>query len=74
MDISEKIIKFGTPAGVGIQAGKMLTEKMTQNKKDGGMMSVLPKGMEMDYRGGGFIPMGSKERAILMILLVKNLM
>ena len=63
MDISEKIIKFGTPAGVGIQAGKMLTEKMTQNKKDGGMMSVLPKGMEMDYRGGGFIPMGSKERA-----------
>jgi len=30
---------------------------------DGGMMSVLPQGMEMDYRGGGFIPMGSKERA-----------
>ena len=29
----------------------------------GGMMSVLPKGMEMDYRGGGMIPMGSKERA-----------
>ena len=51
IDISEKIIKFGTPAGVGIQAGKMLTEKMTQNKKDGGMMSVLPEGMEMDYRG-----------------------
>jgi hypothetical protein len=25
--------------------------------------SVLPKGMEMDYRGGGFIPIGSKERA-----------
>jgi hypothetical protein len=25
--------------------------------------SVLPQGMEMDYRGGGFIPMGSKERA-----------
>ena len=29
----------------------------------GGMMSVLPKGMEMDYRGGGMIPMGSKEKA-----------
>ena len=29
----------------------------------GGMMSVLPPGMEMDYRGGGMIPMGSKERA-----------
>ena len=25
--------------------------------------SVLPNGVEMDYRGGGFIPMGSKERA-----------
>jgi hypothetical protein len=30
---------------------------------DGGVTSVLPQGMEMDYRGGGFIPMGSKERA-----------
>tara|TARA_R110001606_G_scaffold115935_4_gene244465 strand:+ start:1295 stop:2854 length:1560 start_codon:yes stop_codon:yes gene_type:complete len=29
----------------------------------GGVASVLPQGMEMDYRGGGFIPMGSKERA-----------
>ena len=28
---------------------------------DGG--SVLPPGMEMDYRGGGMIPMGSKEKA-----------
>ena len=25
--------------------------------------NVLPQGMEMDYRGGGFIPMGSEERA-----------
>jgi len=38
--------------------------------KEGGIMngynmggSVLPQDMEMDYRGGGFIPMGSKERA-----------
>jgi len=30
---------------------------------NGGMMSVLPQGMEMDYRQGGMIPMGSKERA-----------
>jgi len=36
---------------------------------DGGIMnynmggSVLPNGIEVDYRGGGFIPMGSKERA-----------
>jgi hypothetical protein len=41
-----------------------------ENRADGGIMngynmggSVLPQGMEMDYRGGGFIPMGSKERA-----------
>ena len=33
------------------------------NKEGGGMMSVLPKGTEMDYRGGGMIPMGSKEKA-----------
>ena len=45
-------------------------EMMNQNKDMGGMMngynmggSVLPQGMEMDYRQGGFIPMGSKERA-----------
>ena len=37
--------------------------------KEGGIVSlnmggsVLPSGKEMDYRGGGFIPMGSKERA-----------
>ena len=30
---------------------------------DGGTPSVLPKGIEADYRGGGFIPIGSKERA-----------
>ena len=33
------------------------------NKADGGTPSVLPKGIEADYRGGGFIPIGSKERA-----------
>jgi len=40
-----------------------------QKAAKGGIMeynmggSVLPDGIEMDYRGGGFIPMGSKERA-----------
>ena len=38
-------------------------EAPVQMAADGGMMSVLPKGREMDYRGGGVIPMGSKERA-----------
>ena len=32
-------------------------------RADGGMMSVLPRGKEMDYRGGGVIPVGSRERA-----------
>ena len=43
---------------------------LSNNKSMGGIMnnynmggSVLPQGMEMDYRGGGFIPMGSAERA-----------
>ena len=43
---------------------------MTENNDMSGIMngynmggSVLPQGMEMDYRQGGFIPMGSKERA-----------
>ena len=40
-----------------------------QKAADGGIMnynmggSVLPNGVEMDYRGGGFIPMGSAEKA-----------
>ena len=33
------------------------------NKEGGGSMSVLPKGREVDYRGGGVIPIGSRERA-----------
>jgi len=43
---------------------------LTTDNNMGGVMngynmggSVLPQGMEMDYRQGGFIPMGSKERA-----------
>ena len=47
------------PADVKIQ--ETMTERFTA--KDGGMMSVLPRGKEMDYRGGGMIPMGSKEKA-----------
>ena len=38
-----------------------ITEGIMSAYKKGG--SVLPPGMEMDYRGGGMIPMGSKERA-----------
>ena len=44
-------------------------ESVTQMAAQGGLMSyntggsVLPNGVEIDYRGGGFIPVGSKERA-----------
>ena len=51
--------EYKGPADVKMQ--ETITERMTA--KDGGMMSVLPRNKEMDYRGGGIIPMGSKERA-----------
>jgi hypothetical protein len=35
--------------------------KKRKNKKDGGVMSL--GGMEMDLRGGGFVPLGKKEKA-----------
>ena len=58
-------------------AGPYSWESMVQNKaqadyiaellgsgmKQGGVASVLPKGKEADYRGGGVIPVGSRERA-----------
>jgi len=36
-------------------------EMLRQNKKEGGIMNL--KGREMDLRGGGFVPIGAKERA-----------
>jgi len=56
-------------AGLGAFALNSGNEDITFQAANGGMMgynmggSVLPNGVEMDYRGGGFIPMGSKERA-----------
>ena len=45
-------------------SAKGVYDKFKENKMaDGGTPSVLPKGIEADYRGGGFIPIGSKERA-----------
>ena len=51
--------EYKGPADVKMQ--ETMTERFTA--KDGGTPSVLPKGMEADYRGGGFIPIGSKEKA-----------
>ena len=69
--------KFGEDAFFGGQKNPELPEnfynklgdnyiqEMNEVKERGYNMggSVLPQGMEMDYRGGGFIPMGSAERA-----------
>ena len=46
-------------------AGQLAKNLVTQENTmaDGGVPSVLPKGIEADYRGGGFIPIGSRERA-----------
>ena len=38
-----------------------IKEKMMVEAKDGGLMNL--GGKEMDLRGGGFVPMGAKERA-----------
>ncbi len=51
--------KWKGPGDVKMQ--ETMTERFTA--KDGGTPSVLPKGIEADYRGGGFIPIGSRERA-----------
>ena len=38
-----------------------IKEKVVMEAKDGGLMNL--GGKEMDMRGGGFIPIGEKERA-----------
>ena len=43
----------------GISA--LQSEPVTQGMKDGGLMNL--GGKEMDLRGGGFVPIGKKERA-----------
>ena len=58
--------EFGIPMPM---SENVTEESVTQMAAEGGIMgynmggNVLPQGMEMDYRQGGFIPMGSKERA-----------
>ena len=63
-DIGKKGLRFAGIPGMAASAGMSLMDKFKgKEMADGGMMSVLPRGAEMDYRGGGMIPMGSKERA-----------
>ncbi len=65
-----EMAKWTHPVGIAMKAGKAAGNKISEwnqpqeNKMaKGGVPSVLPKGVEADYRGGGFIPIGSKERA-----------
>ena len=57
--------RFAGVPGLAASAGMSLMDKFKgKEMADGGMTdTVLPRGTEMDYRGGGMIPMGSKERA-----------
>jgi hypothetical protein len=44
-----------------IKLKEKIKEKITMEAKDGGLMDL--GGKEMDLRGGGFVPIGKKERA-----------
>ena len=47
--------------GDNVRIRDKIKEKVVMEAKDGGLMNL--GGKEMDMRGGGFIPIGSKERA-----------
>ena len=47
--------------GDSIKFQEKIKEKMTVGAKDGGLMNL--GGKEMDLRGGGFVPIGKKEKA-----------
>ena len=44
-----------------VRMREKIKEKITMEAKDGGLMNL--GGKEMDLRGGGFVPIGKKERA-----------
>ncbi len=63
-DILSALAALGLKEGGRVnKKGGGILEIEFKEMANGGMTSVLPKGQEMDYRGGGMIPMGSKERA-----------
>ena len=47
--------------GENIKMKEKIKEKVVKEAKDGGLMNL--GGKEMDLRGGGFVPIGKKERA-----------
>ena len=63
--IVETIKSLGYKQGgrVNKEGGGILEIEFKEMANGGMTDTVLPTGQEMDYRGGGMIPMGSKERA-----------
>jgi len=59
----EEILEKGYTGNDEIILKELENTSNIQVFAQGGMMGVLPKGKEMDYRGGGVIPIGSRERA-----------
>ena len=53
--------KVGTPGMLTIE--NVQSQNPWKNMAHGGVASVLPRNKEADYRGGGVIPVGSRERA-----------
>ena len=49
--------------GENIRMKEKIKEKMTIEAKDGGLMNL--GGKEMDLRGGGFVPIGKKKEQMM---------
>ena len=65
-DIVSKAVELGIDSVEGIVNYAKSFNKAEGgriSKEGGGVASILPKGKEADYRGGGVIPVGSRERA-----------
>ncbi len=64
-DIVSALAALGLKEGgrVNKKGGGILEIEFKEMANGGMTDTVLPRGTEMDYRGGGMIPMGSKERA-----------
>jgi len=60
VNVDESMAELFQNYGIDLYNNRAMGGIINDYNKGG---SVLPQGMEMDYRGGGMIPMGSAERA-----------
>ena len=60
-NINTQLMFFGTGNGYGVVTDTSDGFKTYMKMAEGGMMDM--GGMEMDLRGGGFVPIGKKEKA-----------